>query len=148
MLAAVILIGIVIVGFVAIALPGYYRFISVSGSANSQISSEIQAAGIQTSLVYANDYTDSNGNLYIDVYIYNYGTAPFTPTQFTVYIPSTGTTYTASLVGMTYNGNPVSSIAPGQTEEIELVIYSFNGVVPSVYSVTAIGNGIAITWNA
>ena len=145
MLAALILIVIVIAGFSVLVYPQLQRYITTSQQLGKGSQTEGTNAGIQISLVYA--YAAQSGSATsVTAYLDSYGTSPFTPSSLIVDIPGTGVYMVASFSIM-YSGNPETTIAPGQTVELQFSI-PYTGAMPSAYYITAVGNGLSLTWTA
>ncbi len=145
MLAALILIVIVIAGFSILVYPQLQRYITTSQQLGKGSQTEGTNAGVGISLVYAYA-TQSGSATSVTAYLDSYGTSPFTPSSLTVDIPSVGV-YTVSSFMIMYSSNPETTIAPGQTVELQFSI-PYTGAIPSAYYITAVGNGLSLTWTA
>ncbi|MGC8696641.1 MAG: hypothetical protein ACP5UD_09600, partial [Conexivisphaera sp.] len=85
-----------------------------------------------------------SGGTQIVLYVYSYGSAPFTPEEFEVYVPGAGTyTVPAASATITVNGARVGTIPPGAAATITLTI-PYTGPVPTDFTVTAIGSGTEV----
>ena len=146
MLAALILIVIVIAGFSILVYPQLQRYITTSQQLGKGSQTAGTNAGVGISLVYA--YAAQSGSTTsVAAYLDSYGTSPFTPSSLIVDIPGAGA-YTVSSFTITYNGgNLETTIAPGQTVELQFSI-PYTGAMPSAYYITAAGNGLSLTWTA
>jgi hypothetical protein len=90
MLSAIILIAIVMVVFAAAVYPLYLRYQMASQSAASAVSQSAQSAGVGISLTYWTA-TPVSGGTQVTLYLYSYGTSPFTPSEVVTYVA--GNTY-------------------------------------------------------
>jgi archaellum component FlaF (FlaF/FlaG flagellin family) len=149
MLAAVVLIAIILVAFAGIVWPAYQRYVNISNNQGKVIYETAAQAGLQTSEVYESA-SESNGVLAVTVFVYNYGAVVFTPSQFVLFIPGSGS-FTVNSFTMvdSVTGAPVSVISPDTTVAISFSV-SYSGAVPSSFSVTAFGTvdgaGVLVTW--
>ncbi|WP_174448699.1 hypothetical protein [Conexivisphaera calida] len=141
MLAALILIAIVLAAFAFAVYPLYLRYTSTAGSTSGAVQKSGQAAQVGISLTYSTAQAVSGGTQ-IMLYVYSYGSAPFTPTAIQVYVPGSGT-YTAASWTITVNGQAVSTIPSGAAATIEFTV-PYTGPVPTDYTVTLIGSGTAV----
>ena len=146
MLAALILIMIVVAGFSILVYPQLQHYITTSQQLGKGSQAEGTNAGVGISLVYA--YAAQSGpTTSVTAYLDSYGTSPFTPLSLIVDIPGTGT-YAVSSFTIAYNGgNTETTIAPGQTVELQFSI-PYTGAMPSAYYITAVGSGLSLTWTA
>ncbi|BBE42047.1 hypothetical protein [Conexivisphaera calida] len=143
MLAALILMAIVIAAFAFAVYPMYLRYSSVASAASSSVQGSGRAAQVGISLTYSTAQAVSGGTR-ITLYVYSYGSAPFTPTAIQVYIPGSGTyTLPASSAAITVDGRTAGTIPPGSAAAIAFTI-PYTGPVPSEYTVTMMGSGTAI----
>jgi archaellum component FlaG (FlaF/FlaG flagellin family) len=143
MLAALILIAIVLAAFAFAVYPLYLRYSSTAASVSGAVQRSGQSAGVGISLTYATAQQVSGGTQ-ITLYVYSYGSAPFAPEEFEVYVPGAGTyTVPAASATMTVNGARVGTIPPGAAATISFVI-PYTGPVPTDFTVTAIGSGTAV----
>ena len=146
MLAALILIMIVVAGFSILVYPQLQRYITTSQQLGNGSQTEGTNAGVQISLVYA--YAAQSGSVTsVTAYLDSYGTSSFTPSSLIVDVPGAGA-FTVASFTITYNGgNTETTIAPGQTVELQFSI-SYTGAMPSAYYITAVGGGLSLTWTA
>ena len=143
MLAALILIMIVVVGFSGFVYPQLQRYITTSSQLGNSTQTQAKNAGVQISLVYA--YAAQSGSTTtITAYLDSYGVSSFTPASFIVDVPGGGI-YAVTSFTLTYNGNSETTIQAGQTVQLQLAI-PYSGAMPSAYYITAIGNGLSVTW--
>ncbi len=143
--ASVMLIMVVVVAFFGIVWPLYLRYQSASQSAVQGSQKEMLASETLITPVY--QYArQSNGQTVFYVYLYNYGKTTFTPSQLILSLPS-GNVYSITGFSMfnAQSGSAVSSMAPSTVTEVVFSV-SYSGAVPSYYNLTAIGNGISLTW--
>ena len=145
MLAALILIIIVVAGFSVLVYPQLQRYIITSQQLGKGSQTEGTNAGVGISLVYAYA-TQGSSSTSIIAYLDSYGTSPFTPSSLIVDIPGVGVYAVASFTIM-YSSNPETTIAPSQTVELQFSI-PYTGAMPSAYYITAVGNGLSLTWTA
>ena len=146
MVGAIILIAIVIIGFAGIVYPLLLRYqSSAQGALKSSQEQSLQAEVLITP-VYSYS-SQSKGHTYFYVYLYNYGKVAFTPSYFIVSMLNAGT-YEITSFSMVnaQTGSAVSSIQPGAVVEVEFSI-PYSSAVPSTFNLTAVGNGISITWS-
>ena len=146
MVGAIILIAIVIIGFAGIVYPLILRFQSASQGALKYSQEQSLQAEVLITPVYSYS-SQSKGHTYFYVYLYNYGKVAFTPSYFVVSMLNAGT-YEVTNFSMVnaQTGSAVSSIQPGAVAEVEFAI-NYSGPVPSAYNLTAIGNGMSLTWS-
>jgi hypothetical protein len=80
------------------------------------------------------------------VYFYNYGKYAFTPSEFIVYMPNEGQ-YTVTSFSLTdaQSGSPVSGFNPSTVMEVTFSI-PYSNAVSSYYNITAVGNGMTLSW--
>ncbi|MGC8970180.1 MAG: hypothetical protein ACP5LG_06475, partial [Conexivisphaera sp.] len=102
-----------------------------------------QVAQVGISLTYSTAQRVPGGTL-ITLYIYSYGSAPFTPAEFEVYVPGSGTyTLSASSASIKVNGRAAATVPPGAAATISFAI-PYTGPVPTDFTVTAIGSGTEV----
>ena len=132
-IAAVILIMIVVAIFGGLVYPLLIRYQLYSSSAlSAQQKAEIQAQ-VLISPIYS---YNSSSQTYI--YFYNYGKVPFTPSEIIV----NGQPVSFTLIDQ-QNGSRVSELVPGTVTELEI-----NKPYASPFNISAIGNGITLSWTA
>ena len=143
MLSAIILIAIVMVVFAAAVYPLYLRYQAVSQSAASAVSRSAQSAGVGISLTYWTA-TPVSGGTQVTLYLYSYGTSPFTPSEVVTYVA--GNTYAlgGGQFQLSVDGNAASTIPPDSPAVLTYTV-PYTGAWPSSFSVTLIGSGTAIT---
>lgn len=147
MLSAIILIAIVSFTFTFAIYPIYQRYTSAAAGAGRAVGDSGEAAQVGISLTYATA-VQASGSTLITLYVYSYGSSPFTPSGFIVEVPGAGTYHVpASRASITVGGNQASTIPPRSAATISFTI-PYSGAMPSTYRITAVGGGISITWTA
>ena len=145
MVGAIIMIAIVIVGFAGIVYPFLLRYQSSAQGALK--ASQQEALQSETMMTPVYSYTEqSNGTTYFYVYLYNYGRVSFTPQYFIVSMLNAGLyEITNFSIINAQSGYKLTSIPPGAVVEVEFSI-PYSKAVPSAYNLTAVGDGISLTW--
>ncbi|MGC8593143.1 MAG: hypothetical protein ACP5LF_02495, partial [Nitrososphaeria archaeon] len=84
---------------------------------------------------------------YFYVYLYNYGKVPFKPQSFIVSMGKAGLyEITNFYLINAQNGSSLASVPSGTVVEVEFSV-NYSGAVPSFYNLTAVGNGMSLTWS-
>ncbi|MFP3138129.1 MAG: hypothetical protein RXS42_07920, partial [Nitrososphaeria archaeon] len=80
----------------------------------------------------------------VALYLYSYGTSPFTPSEVVTYVA--GNTYAlgGGQFQLSVDGNAASTIPPDSPAVLTYTV-PYTGAWPSSFSVTLIGSGTAIT---
>ena len=143
---AVILIAIVIAGFAGIVYPLLLRYQSSALGALKSSQQEALQSEVLITPVYS--YTaQGNGYTRFYVYLYNYGKVAFTPDEFVVSLLNSGTYEVTSFsLFNAQTGSALGSIPPGTVVEVEFSI-QYSNAVPSTYNITAVSNGMSLTWS-
>ena|GEM_PF-1191452 len=143
MLSAIILIAIVMVVFAAAVYPLYLRYQVASQSAASAVSRSALTAGVGISLTYWTA-TPVSGGTRVVLYLYSYGTSPFTPSEVVTYVAGKAYELGSGQFQLSVNGNAAGTIPPDSPAVLTYTV-PYTGAWPSSFSVTLIGSGTAIT---